>query len=68
MFDEVQSGLSSARDLFSENVRDAFGASIESELFDEFLNTVGFCESCSKASDAKEGVINAMLIELRLII
>lgn len=68
MFDKVQSELSSARDSFSENVRDAFGASIDSELFEEFLNTVVFCESCSKAADVKEGVINAMLIELRLIL
>ena len=68
MFDEVQSGVSSARKSFSENVRDTFGASIDKELFEEFMNTVGFCEGCSRNSDVKEGIVNVKLVELRLII
>lgn len=67
-FEEVYSEAQESRKNFSENVRDSFGNSICEELFDKFTTNLETVEHMCDAANIREGIIKAMLVELRMIL
>ena len=68
MFDEVYNDVKRSRITFSDNVKDAFGSSVCSELYDELENRINAAEDISSAADIREAYIRAQLLELRMIL
>lgn len=68
MFEDVLNEVAQSRNYFSENVRDAFGASVCNELYDKLKGCVDTAEMVSTAADLREAGIRAQLLELRSII
>lgn len=68
MFEEVRDSVNSAKNMFSDNVHDSVGKSLEEDLFNVLLDCVCKAEQSSDESDIRETAINAMLAEARLMI
>lgn len=67
-FEELRSQLRGHGKAFAGSVRDAFGQSIEQDVFDVCDNALAALQETSDQAETEKRVIDAMLLELRLII
>lgn len=68
MFDEILSGLSQTEDIFVGQVRDAFGKSIDKEIFQPAIDELQRLGYTSGEAELREKEIQALTIELRMIL
>ena len=68
MFDESGNRIRQAKELFSETVEDAFGESINSEVFDELAQTIFCLEKIYSQAELQVQEIKQKTAELRSII
>ena len=67
-FDELRSQLNMCQEAFCFSVRDSFGQSIKEDLFDVCSSDLEKLQEISDQADTEKKVIDAMLVELRLIV
>lgn len=68
MFNESGNRIRQAKELFSETVEDAFGESINSEVFDELVQTIFCLERTYSQAELQVQDIKQKTVELRSII
>ena len=67
-FEELHSQLNLCQEIFCASVRDSFGQSIKETVFDACSNDLEQLQEISDQSDAEKRIIDAMLLELRVIV
>lgn len=68
MFNEIISGLSQTEEAFIGQVRDAFGSSIDEEVFQPAIDELQRLERTRGEAERMEKEIQALTIELRMIL
>lgn len=68
MFEEISSELSRTRDVFNSHVKDAFGSSIDEEVFQHVIESLQSLESAHNEAEFKKKEIQALTFELRTIL
>ena len=68
MFNDIISGLSRAEEDFNRQVRDAFGRSIDEEVFQPAIDELQRLERTCGEAELREKEIQALTLELRMIL
>lgn len=68
MFQDSIAGLSRTQDTFNEQVRDAFGRSIDAAVFQPAIEALRQMELAHEEAELKKGEIQALTLELRMIL
>ncbi len=68
MFNDIISGLSRTEETFNRQVRDAFGRSIDEEVFQPALDALQQLERTRGEAEGMEKEIQALTRELRMIL
>lgn len=68
MFDDIISGLSRTEEAFNGQVKDAFGRSIDEEVFQPAIDAIQQLERTRGESELMEKEIQALTLELRMIL
>lgn len=67
-FEELRAQMRMVRERFGASVRDTFGQSIQENVFDVCDEGYGRLQEAFEKADAEKRLIEAMLMELRLIV
>ena len=68
MFNDIISGLSRTEEVFNGQVRDAFGRSIGKEVFQPAIDELQRLERTRGEAELRENEIQALTLELRMIL
>ena len=68
MFHEIISGLSRTEETFNGQVRDAFGRSVDEEVFQPAIAELQQLERTYDEAELREKEIQALTLELRMIL
>lgn len=68
MFDEILSGLLRTEETFTEQVRDAFGQSVDEKVFRPVLEELRKLEHTREEAELREKEIQTLTLELRMIL
>lgn len=68
MFNDIISGLLQTEEAFNGQVRDAFGRSIDEEVFQPAINELRQLERTRGEAELGEKEIQALTLELRMIL
>lgn len=68
MFNDIISGLSQTEDAFNRQVRDAFGRSIDEDVFQPAIDELQQLERTRGEAELREKEIQALTLELRMIL
>lgn len=68
MFNDIISGLSRVEEAFNGQVRDAFGRSIDKEVFQPAMDELRQLERVHGEAELVEKEIQALTLELRMIL
>lgn len=68
MFNDIISGLSHREETFIEQVRDAFGRSIDEEVFQPAIDELQRLECTRSEAELRKKEIQALTMELRMIL
>jgi len=68
MFNDIISGLSQTEDTFRGQVRDAFGRSIDEDVFLPVIEEFQKLERAHAEAELREKEIQALTLELRMIL
>jgi len=68
MFNDIISGLSRTEEAFNGQVRDAFGRSIDEEVFQPAIDELQQLERTRGEAELREKEIQALTLELRMIL
>lgn len=68
MFNDIISGLSQTEDAFNSQVRDAFGRSIDEEVFQPAIDELQQLERTRGEVELREKEIQALTLDLRMIL
>ena len=68
MFNDIISGLSRTEEAFNGQVRDAFGKSIDEEVFQPAIDKLQQLELVRGEAELREKEIQALTLELRMIL
>lgn len=68
MFNDIISGLSQTEDAFNGQVRDAFGRSIDEDVFQPAVDELQRLDRTRGEAELREKEIQALTLELRMIL
>lgn len=68
MFNDIISGLSRTEEAFNRQVRDAFGRSIDEDVFQPAIDKLQQLELTRGEAELREKEIQALTLELRMIL
>lgn len=68
MFNDIISGLSRTEDSFNRQVKDAFGRSIDEDVFQPAIEELQKLERTRSEAELREKEIQALTMELRMIL
>lgn len=68
MFNDILSGLLRIEDAFNRQVRDSFGRSVDEEVFRPATDKLQQLEYARSEAELKEKEIQALTLELRMIL
>ena len=68
MFDDMLNALENGKSRFAGNVRDSFGESICSEVYDKMIADIRQMDAANKAAKLREAEIQVLTLELRLML